>query len=64
MALANNYYFGVTSHEGKKITCVVTTDTEADAWAKLKGSFEKEGGYADAVLVMTKGTPYKLLGTE
>lgn len=60
MALANNYYFGVTSHEAKKITCVVTTDTEEDAWAKLAGSFEKEGGYASAVLVMVKETPYHL----
>jgi thioester reductase-like protein len=60
MALANNYYFGVTSHEAKKITCVVTTDTEEDAWAKLASSFEKEGGYASAVLVMVKETPYHL----
>jgi hypothetical protein len=60
MALANNYYFGVTSHEAKKITCVVTTDTEEDAWANLASSFEKEGGNASAVLVRVKETPYHL----
>ena len=64
MALANNYYFGVTSAEGKRITCIVTTITEADAWLLLEKSFAGEGGYTNAVLVSVRETPHHLLGTE
>lgn len=59
-----NYYFGVTSHEGKTITCVVAAATEMDAWKLLEKSFAGEGGYAKAVLVMVKETTHHLLGTE
>lgn len=49
----NHYYFGVKTHEGKKITCVVHASTEAEARVMLDADFAKQGGYATAVLLKT-----------